>query len=471
METTSQLKVLLINPSSIQSGTRVPDLGLGYLATAARNAGFYVDLIQGNEAACEDIYRKLVESKPDVIGIKVISLEIPAVRKVVSWCREVCPGAKVVLGGPHISIAPPHLSMEFFHPDYCIRGEGEVPFPQLLRAIAGEPLSMNDMSGLIHIENGELIANPVSVHRDLDDFGIPAWDLMDPRTFSGGWYFWSPEHPRAPILTSRGCPYRCTFCAQNVVGGKRLRQRSLQGVFEEMQLLMETYGVSNFDLIDDNFLIRRDFVVGFCNKIIERGWKIRWNCCGARLDILDPELVRLMDRAGCNIISIGFESGSQRVLDYMKKDLNLLFAYQQARMIRKNSSIKIMGLFIIGYPTETEEEIRQTIRFALKLPLFIANFSTYMVLPGCEETEKLLASGEIEDIPWDQLGLDSHVYAPKGMTRKRLKQLYELALLRFYMRPLVLIRILGYSWRRIPWFINHVLFKFTWKYRKTGAME
>lgn len=456
------MKVLLLARNT-KGGTRIPDLGLGYLATALRKDGNTVSILQGKDRDLSDIRQALQDFQPELIGLKVLSIEIPSVIQAITLIREQRPSAVLVLGGPHISVAPPEDTMGYFSSvDFAIRGEAEYALPRLTRALAEGQKQFQNIPGLIYRDKGQIKANPVENVQELDEVDYPAWDLIDPRNYNEGWYFWSPEFPRAPILTSRGCPYRCAFCAQNVVGGKRVRRRSLEHVFTEMELLQKTYGVFNFDFVDDNFILKRDYVRQFCEGVLNRGWKIKWNCCGARLDFLDLELVQLMEAAGCNIISIGFESGTQRVLDYMKKDLNIDFARQQTRMIVENTSIRIMGLFILGYPTETEEEIRRTIQWALDLPIFIASFTTFIIFPGCEETERLLATGEIQQISWDHLGPDSHGYAPRGLTLKRLHQLYALAHLRFYGRFHILLAILRYSWTRIPWLINQVFLKLTW---------
>jgi anaerobic magnesium-protoporphyrin IX monomethyl ester cyclase len=460
------MKVFLLNPTNTRGGTRIPDIGLAYIANSLRNDGHTVDIMQGEKSDLSDIRGRLETFRPDVIGIKVFSVEINAASRAIQMIRSILPASAIVLGGPHISIAPPEEALNYFtEVDYLIRGEGEFALPKLLRLLADGSDAFESVEGLVFRKNGSVMVNQAAVYENLDALDYPAWDLVDPRNYKDGWYFWSPEYPRAPFLTSRGCPYRCAFCAQNVVGGKILRRRSLDHVFSELELLQKTYGVYNFDFIDDNFLMNREYVQRFCEGVLERGWKIRWNCCGARLDFLDLNLVKLMDKAGCNIISVGFESGTQRVLNYMKKDLDLYFVRKQVSMITENTSIRVMGLFIVGYPTETETEIRNTIRLARELPIFMANFSTYLVLPGCEETEKLIASGEVERIPWDKLGLDNHEYAPKGLTLKRLQYLYVLAYFKFYSRPHILFGILRYSWRRLPWFISHVFHKLTWKER------
>nr|HPQ42268.1 radical SAM protein [bacterium] len=257
----------------------------------------------------------------------------------------------------------------------------------------------------------------------------------------------------------RGCPYRCTFCAQNIVGGKRLRQRSLAGVFEEMDLLINAYGITDFEIMDDNFMMNMDFVEGFCRGILERGWKITWSCGGSRLDHLDLPLVKLMERSGCTILSVGLESGSQRILDYMCKDLRLETVRVKTSMITRNSTIKINGMFILGYPTETRADILKTIRFAKKLDIFAATFFTFLLLPGSPEFDRLLERGEITKPSFQAIHIDTHIYAPRGMSLNTLKRLYHRAYIEFYLRPGVVWRIFKATRHRIPLIVKNAIRK------------
>lgn len=458
------MKVFLSVPPALKSGSQIPDLGLGYLAAAMRRHGHSVSILQAEkDEGFEPFRAKLLSIDPDLVGLKVYSLEINAVRQAIEIIRTFKPHVPIVLGGPHISVASPEEIMTFFdRADFAIRGEGEIPFPQLGEALAAGKRDLSHIPGLVWRSNGKIISQSPVFHDPIDDFGFPAWDLIDPRRYTDRWYFWSPEHPGAPFLTSRGCPYRCTFCAQNVVSGKRVRRRGLDSVIAELALLQQEYGVYDFDFTDDNFLMDPIYVRRFCEEVLARGWLIRWNCCGARLDYLDLDLLKLMDRAGCTVISVGFESGSQRVLDYMKKDLDLQMAIHKANQIARHTDIRIMGLFILGYPNERDDEIRKTIRYSLRLPLFIASYNTYIIMPGCEEYQRLLATGQIEKVPWDKIGLDEHVYTPPGTSMKRLKLYYKLAYWSFFARPLTLWRILVYSWRRFPRFVNKAFRKFLW---------
>jgi len=449
----------------LKSGYQIPDIGLGYIATGLRKHGHDVDIFQAElEPDFEAFRRRIQAFKPDVLGLKVMSVEIFSAKKCIEIARSELPDVVTVIGGPHTTSAPLEDIFSYFEAlNFALRGEAEIALPKFIAVLESGGSDFSEVPGLAYRHGDSFIANPMLIHPNLDDFGIPAWDLIDPRNYPNRWYFWTPEWPGAPILTSRGCPYRCTFCGQNIVTGKRVRRRSLKLVLEEMTLLINTYGVHDFDFTDDNFLMDAEYVREFCEEILKRGWKIRWNCCGARIDFLDDALVRLMDRSGCNIISVGYESGSARVLDYMKKDLDLNMVRSKSRMIARNSDIKIVGLFILGYPTETEAEIRKTIRLATQLPLFAANFNTYIVIPGCEEYERLIASGEVERVPWDKLSLDEHTYTPEGLTFKRLKYLYYMAHVKFYLRPWIIWRFGRYSWRRFHQFFLRGIRKVLWR--------
>jgi radical SAM superfamily enzyme YgiQ (UPF0313 family) len=207
-----------------------------------------------------------------------------------------------------------------------------------------------------------------------------------------------------------------------------------------MEYLMNNYGVREFNIADDNFTHNRKVVEEFCQGIISRGWKIHWSgSTGIRLDSLDEKLLGLMKESGCYSFYVGIESGSQRILDLMKKRLKLEQIRRGVEMISK-SGILVSGFFIIGYPGETREDILKTIEFAKSLPLFKAHFFHFTALPATEAYETLLNEGKIAG-PDDSMFMDVS-YVPEGLTGKELKELLRKAYLDFYMRPSVLFRLL-----------------------------
>jgi len=442
----------------------IPDVGLGYLATALRQAGYEVDIFQEERARdAESFMPRVLEFQPDYIGVKIFSLEISSARETIRALRRRLPETPIIIGGPHVSIAPPGELLEYFaEADFAIRGEGEIGLPLLVDRLEGKGGSWESIPGLIRRLNGGVRANPSTFHRNLDDFGFPAWDLIDPTRYDDRWFFWAKDYPGAPVLATRGCPYHCPFCAQNIVNGKVVRRRSPEHIVAELKYLHDVYGVKHFDFIDDHLLLNPGFLRRLARRMIEELPGIRWTAAGARLDLLDRELIELIDRSGCEVLAVGLESGSPRVLDYMRKNLSPRMAREKLFLIERYSRIKVIGLFILGFPTETVEEVRQTIDYALRLPLHMANFNTYIIMPGCEEYERLVARGEVERVDWEQIGLDSHQYAPRGMSQRQLKALYREALLRFYGRPSRLFSVLFYSRNRIPHLAKKALRKIFW---------
>lgn len=244
-------------------------------------------------------------------------------------------------------------------------------------------------------------------------------------------------------MTTRGCPFECSYCAGHTVTGKKIRFRSVGHVMAEIELLYTKYGIREIHILDDNFTLNREYVRKFCWELIKKNFKVFWCCTnGVRLDCLDQQTLKLMKDSGCYYISVGIESGSDRVLTLMKKRLSIEIVKKQVQLVKK-SGFDINGFFILGYPGETEEDIRKTIRFAKTLGLKRAAFPNFLPLPGTEVYQSLIDSGELkeEEIDWDKLFHSDVPYSPPPMSKKRLKYLQRRAYLEFYLRPEVLLDV------------------------------
>jgi len=430
-------KVLLVYPNS-PTHYVVPPIGLGYLATALRKNGFDVGILDGirEKLNTEKLEKRIRELKPDVVGIQVFSCDAHTVKEYVAKIREIDRNILVVVGGAHVSGVGKEVFDYFGGIHFAIAGEGETAFSMLLKKVGAGEKNLEDVPGLIYKKGDKLIANAPKFEEDLDALGFPAWDLMDPRTYPQapqGAVF--RNWPIAPILTSRGCPYRCTYCAGHLTTGYNIRFRNIEKVLDEIEMLYRDYGVREIHIIDDNFTFKRERAVKFCNEIAERGINISLTFPnGVRLDTLDEELLRLLKKAGCYSITLGIESGSQRILNDMKKSLKLETVEEKVALINK-VGIDIMAFFIVGYPTETRETILETIEFAKRLKIKRSHFSTFLPLPNTEATKILLRDGVIKEINYDTLFYTKAPLPPKGMTSEELKALQRKAFLEFYMRP------------------------------------
>lgn len=440
------MKILLVRPVTSPHFRLnfTPPLGLGHLAAAVRKSGHDVTLLDSLlEGLTEETFvERAVSCRPDVIGFQTYSHDVKRVAENCRRLRDRLPNVILVVGGAHPSGVGADVFSHIPHADFAFAGEADSSLPRLLDSLPA-PQSPEGIPGLIWREGNAVRSNPPRFEDDLDSFGPPAWDLMPPTSY--------PESPQGiffrglPIacgVVTRGCPGNCTYCAGHTIQGRRLRARSAGSVVDEIRNLQSTYGVREMHFLDDNLTARKDTATALFEGIIRAGIKIFW-CCpnGLRLDTLDRELIRLMKRSGCYSISVGIESGDQSVLDAAKKHMRLDSVAEKIRMFREEG-LEACGFFILGLPWDTSETIERTIRFACRLPLNRATFSTYMPLPGSHLARQLMHSGEIHGMDFEHLFQADVSYSPRGMTKEQLKALQRKAFLRFFLRPRILWGVL-----------------------------
>jgi len=445
-----KLNVLLMRPDS-RSDELIPPLGLGYLITAIREK-HGVDFLDGiKEQLTPEKFREILNKKSyDVIGIQIFTFNVIRVKDYIGLIKELSPKTKIVLGGPHPSCAFANIFQLFPQIDWAFRGEAERGFAKLLDLLAENKISnesLVEVPGLIWKINGRTVANQQCFVDNLDELGLPSWDILNINSYPlaphGGFF---KNFPIAPIIITRGCPFSCTYCAGNLVSGKKIRFRGIESVISEIKLLYDKYGVREIHIEDDNFTFNPQFVRNFCGKLKENNLNITWTCPnGVRLDTLTEELLMTMKNAGLYSISVGVESGSERILENMKKSLTKDKIREKVALIKK-CGLEVSGFFIIGYPGETIDDIMQTINFSLELGLKRAGFSLFKPFPGTEITRKLTESGELKEMSdedWGRFVLADSIYAPQGFTREQMKKLRKKALFRFYFRPKIMLRFLS----------------------------
>lgn len=440
-------KIVLLVPIS-HTHYVVPPIGLGYLGTALRHNGFaditILDCVK-ESLSFDGLRERFKIWKPKVAGFQVFSYDFDSVVKSIDIVKQESPETVVLIGGPHVSATGETVLKEIKKADFGFAGEAETGLPMLLRRILrDETVSFEDIPGLIWRENNSVRSTPRTLIKDLDGLGFPAWDLTDPGLYpdnpQGAFY---KNFPIAPVATSRGCPYLCTFCGSGVNMGHKLRFRSIEHVLDEMEMLYHDFGVKEFHIIDDMFNFHKNRVIDFCKGIKNRNLDISYTFPnGLRLNQLDKEMLRIMKDTGAYAFTVGIESGSQRILDSMKKKLTLELIREKVDLIC-SVGLEPSGFFIIGYPDETVEDIKSTISFAKKLKIKRAHFSNFLPLPGTEATQRLIESGEIEQPDWNTLFYSKVAYTPKGITKKQLKQLQRRAFLEFHLRPRILLKMIS----------------------------
>ena len=455
------MKILLVRPVS-DTYIISPPIGLGYLATALRAAGFEPAILDCTREQCslDDFRRFIREFRADLVGFQVWSCDVPQVKASLSIVKSERPKTVTVIGGAHPSGIPRRSLRHFQEADFAFRGEGEEGLSLLARRIDGASgIEYEDIPGLVWRDAGVVRCNPRSLVTDLDRLGIPAWDLIPPATYPNAPHQgFAKAFPVAPIITTRGCPFTCTFCASHAINGRRVRFRTIDHVLQEIEYLQREFGVREFHIEDDNFTIRKSFVEAFCRGLEDRRVRTFWHCSsGMRLDSLDADLLHRMRAVGCYTFTVAIESGSDRVLKLMDKKMTTRTVRQQVDMIA-GSGYRPTGLFMIGFPGETRREIRQTIRFARSLPIKRAQFAIFHPMPGSRVWNELEQQGRLTELDWGKVKPSDVAWA-SDIPEKELKRLQRDAFLSFHLRP----RILWYqlrevtSWQHLKYILKRVL--------------
>lgn len=447
------MKVLLINPVTREkkmtaTGT-TPNLGLGFIATSLRKNGFQVEIWDGLKKGMK---RKRLEERLkildyDIAGFQVFTCSVKDAREGLKMVKSLNPAAVTVIGGPHPSGDPEGTMAYLKETDFAFRGEAEIGLPKLLKKLSGDnpEYQFEDIPNLIWRENDKVICNPLQPIEDLDSLGMPSWDLINPNDYPAGPIgTFARNFPLTTISTTRGCPYTCTFCANNTIMGRTLRARSTESVLEEMQLLYDNYGVKEFQIIDDTFTSEKDLAIGVCKGIIEKGLKVTLSFPnGVRLNTLDKEVLQWLEKAGCYSLGVGIESGSEKTLKTINKVQTLNEIREKLEFIKRVCKIGITGFFIVGYPGEEKKDILATIKFSKELPLKRAQFVVFLPGPGSEMTEKLKSEGKLKNLGYGDIFAQNIVYAPENMTLRQLKRLRLRAYSEFYLRPRILFGVLS----------------------------
>lgn len=436
------MKVLLVKPRNHHDSIQ-PVMGLLSLATAVRRnheVEIFDPMTASPERGLEAFRSKLRALRPDLVGIQVYSTDVAVTRAYLGAVRSTLPGALTCVGGPHPTAATEETLSEMDGAlDYAFRGEAEISLPRFLEEVEerGGPLppeAARTIPGLAWKEAGGFRANDPTFLPDLDSLGLPAWDLMPPDRYPpaphGGFY---RQRGTAPVIISRGCPYECTFCAAPVVSTRKLRYRRIEAVMQELDLLRSRFGVREVHVVDDNFTLRRDYVLDFCRAIGGKGFT--W-CFpnGVRLEKMDREVMDRMREAGCYSLSVGIESGSPRILRMVDKQLDLGWLREKLDEVRA-AHLDAVGFFILGFPTESRDEMRSTLRLSRTLPLRRANFMLFRPLPGTRLYQEVRSNGADRRVRWEATSYAEPCHVPEGMTPRGLKWIQRRAFLGFYLRP------------------------------------
>lgn len=452
-------RILLINPPQISEGkfldgyqgTRpvLPPLGLAYIAAYLEQHGYSVDIFDGmiETASPEEIAQRT--TRYDVVGITSITFQVILTYQVLEAIRKQNPSIPIVIGGPHVSSLPLE-PLEQGLADFSVIGEGEEPMLRILQALEQGNAGMA-IPGVAYRHNKHIYpAQGSGMIADLATLPLPARHLLPMNRYRTS-AVRSRHFPAASMITSRGCPMQCTFCFNHLPYRSRIRFLPAQQMVDEMLHLISEYGIREIHFWDDNFLANKARIRDFCDIMETRHLHIPFDCEGI-IHSFDPELLTRLQRVGCYSVSYGIESGCQRILDMMQKRITL----DQIRKVvadTKKLGLDVRGYFLFGFPTETREEILETIAFAKSLRLSDATFSLLIPLPGTTVYNQVRDEPQFMKHYWQQILLSEIsfpklplVYHPETVEPEELLELHRTACRAFYFRP---SQILAKAWRGV----------------------
>lgn len=377
------MNILLVIPRLINEACGDPPLGLAYLASYLREK-IKSDINILDLAFVRNprnLYSYLKRNKPDLVGVYFATTTCNYGLSISRLAKKA--GAYVVAGGPHATVLPETLIQEV---DMLVTGEGEVAFAEAVKAYSRKE-DLGGIKGIWFKENGKVIRNmSKDTISDLNQLPFPARDILDmDRYINNCQYFDSLDlRLRATtMIASRGCSYGCSYCQPTLdkLFGKEIRFRSADNVISEIKHLRDNYSIEAVFFHDDTLTLNRSWIEGFCQKIISDAPGLIWGC-NARADLVDDELLGLMHKAGLRSLHIGAESASQRILDNIyHKGIALLDIHKTISIANKRN-IRTMCFFMLGAPTETKNEVNETIKFARSLPIDEAVFNLVSPMPG-----------------------------------------------------------------------------------------
>ncbi len=437
------MRVLLIG-APLFLRVYMPPLGIGYIASVLEEAGHEVTLVSLTTLPVPKLadIRELVRRfRPHVVGHTALSPSANSSRVLFEAIRSEDPNVLLVAGGAHPTALPEH-TITWMGADIAVLREGEHTFLELVTALE-KGRDLKEVDGIVYKENGEIRYTAMRPFEpNIDVFPFPAWHLIKPETYPQvppQGMLKSP--PATMMITSRGCPYECSFCASFRTLGRAHRLRNPSKVVDEMQLLRERHGIREIMLVDLNFTFTRNHAVAVCNEMLKRNFTTTWKTLsGFRIDHVDEELLKLFKQTGCYQVIFGIESFNQSSLNRLNKDLDVRIVHEKIHMA-KRIGLNTASFFIIAMPGETEAQARYTMRMARKSPLDFAGFFCWTPMPGAADWEAFEKTIDLYSFQWEKLNYDEAVYSDT-IPKKRLKRLLFIGHFLFYANPRRAVKLL-----------------------------
>jgi len=429
-------------PKTLENTT--PSFGLCCLAAVLREAGHSPVIVEAGalQLSLNDTLTYILRTKPDAVGFRASTASFPNAALLAQAVKNADPKVVTLIGGPHVTALPLETINDYPQFDFGVVGEGEETIIEALDTVKKDGLDgLGRVAGVVYRHGNKAGVTPRRPYiTDLDSLPMPAWDLLEdfPNRYQPPLLSYKAL-PVASMVTSRGCPFQCTFCDRSVFGN-RYRAYSAEYICRMIEHLVGRYGVRHILFYDDLFAASRTRLNAICNTIIEKRLDLSWSC-DAKVDSVTPDSLAMMKRAGCWEIAFGIESGSQRILDLVCKGITIAQIERGVRLTHE-AGIKVKGLFMMGHPGETRETIKETVDLACRLPFDHINISKLTPYPGSEIYKDAHKYGTFNP-DWRRMTAMNFVFVPNGFTEEELDRAYRAALARFYRRPRKTVELLA----------------------------
>lgn len=436
------MKVLFVNPPQTASkykfmGVIAPPLGIAYMAGVLQENNIDVEILDASaeDMDFKDVEKELLKRKPDLVALTALTPTIGRALETAQVVKETLPDSIVVMGGYHPTFNFIE-TLEDENVDIVIRGEGEYIMLNLVQALENQS-SLHDVKGIVFEDKNskEIVVNPEApLIQDLDELPFPALNLLPMKKYR----LLDMDTHMTTMITTRGCPMQCSFCSSAAMHGKKIRERSVENIVDEIEYLKTNYDIDTIAFMDDTFTLKKRKVMAICDEILKRNIEIMWGCT-SRVDTLDEKLLKKMKEAGCITIFIGVESADQQQLDNMCKNTTIS-KIENAFKIARKLKIRIIASVALGMPGDTKEIMNKTVKFVHKLKPNYAIYSLATPYPGTRFYKEAFEKNLIKIKDWSKYTLITPILETIDCSLNDMRKIQAKAFMKFYLRPHYIIR-------------------------------
>ena len=436
------MKVLFVNPPQTASkykfrGVIAPPLGIAYMAGVLQENHIDVEILDASaeDMDFKDVEKELLKRKPDLVALTALTPTIGRALETAQVVKETLPDSIVVMGGYHPTFNFIE-TLEDENVDIVIRGEGEYIMLNLVQALENQS-SLHDVKGIVFEDKNskEIVVNPEApLIQNLDELPFPALNLLPMKKYR----LLDMDTHMTTMITTRGCPMQCSFCSSAAMHGKKIRERSVENIVDEIEYLKTNYDIDTIAFMDDTFTLKKRKVMAICDEILKRNIEIMWGCT-SRVDTLDEKLLKKMKEAGCITIFIGVESADQQQLDNMCKNTTIA-KIENAFKIAHKLKIRTIASVALGMPGDTKEIMNKTVKFVHKLKPNYAIYSLATPYPGTKFYKEAFEKNLIKIKDWSKYTLITPILETIDCSLNDMRKIQAKAFMKFYLRPHYIIR-------------------------------